>query len=52
MNENNPLEEIVLLTDRDWSIIDSEVCKVSDFTPWGHIKDGKVSTFDFMRLLR
>lgn len=31
MNENNPLEEIVLLTDRQWSMIDGEPCRVIDF---------------------
>jgi len=33
MNENNPIEEIVLLTDKQWSIIDGETCRVVDFIP-------------------
>lgn len=31
MNENNPLEEIALLNDREWSMIDGEPCRVIDF---------------------
>lgn len=31
MNENNPLDKIVLLRDREWSMIDGEPCRVIDF---------------------
>lgn len=42
MNEDIPLEEIVLLTDKNWSIIDAEVCRVIDFTPLVPFKNGKI----------
>jgi hypothetical protein len=41
-NIKNNLSDIILLKDRDWSVIDSELCRVIDFTPWVLVKDGKI----------
>lgn len=38
--------EVSLLKDSEWSIIDGEVCRVIDFTPWGFVKDRKISTIN------
>jgi len=36
-----------LLNDSQWSVIDSEICRVIDFTPLsGSVRDGKVSSVD------
>ncbi len=36
--------DIILLKDREWAIIDGELCRVSDFTPMFHmVKDGRVA---------
>ena len=36
-------EEITLLKDEDWSLIDGELCRVIDFVPMGSsVKNGKV----------
>ena len=37
------ISEITLLKDSDWSVIDSEPCRVIEFTPWGFVKNGKVT---------
>jgi len=34
--------EVTLLKDREWIVIDGELCRVINFTPLGLIKDGKV----------
>jgi len=44
MNKNNP-SEVTFINDREWSMIDGELCRVIDFIPLGFIKDGKISTF-------
>jgi hypothetical protein len=31
-----------LLRDKDWEHLDGHLCKVSSFTPWASIMDGKV----------
>lgn len=36
--------DIILLKDKNWSLVDGELCKVIDFKPFGSIKDGKVIT--------
>lgn len=40
--------EVTLLKDREWSVIDGELCRVIDFVPWGLIKNGKVLALDKM----
>ena len=36
-----------LLKDSEWSVIDSEICRVTDFVPLGSsVQDGKVIAFD------
>ena len=44
----NKETEIVLLKDKDWSVIDEEPCRVSDFIPMGAKvgADGKVQSID------
>jgi len=45
--ENNKQTEIVLLTDKQWSAVDGEICRVIDFTPMsGLVRDGQVSSLD------
>lgn len=39
-------ENITLLKDGEWSLIDGEVCHVIDFVPMGTVKDGKVVAMD------
>jgi len=34
--------ELSLLKDREWTVIDGEPCRVVEFTPWSHIKEGKI----------
>jgi hypothetical protein len=34
--------ELSLLTDREWSVIDGEACRVLEFIPWGCIREGKI----------
>jgi hypothetical protein len=34
--------EVTLLKDREWSVIDGELCRVINFVPLGLIKNGKV----------
>jgi hypothetical protein len=40
--------EIVLLKDKEWSVIDGEPCRVIDFSPLGSLidVDGKIRSFD------
>lgn len=37
--------EIILLKDSEWSVIDREFCRVTNFVSMSVIKDGKVSAF-------
>ena len=37
-----PSEELILLTDEDWSVIDQEPCRVLGFMPGGCIREGKI----------
>lgn len=46
LNTKSNSSEISLLKDSDWSIIDSEPCRVINFTPMGSVKDGKVIAID------
>ena len=48
MNTNNNQHQIVLLKDSEWSVIDGEVCRVTDFAPLGSFIDasGKVQSAD------
>jgi len=39
---NQEQSEFSLLKDSQWSLIDGELCRVTDFCPLGSIKDGKV----------
>jgi len=41
-------EKIILLRDREWSVIDGEVCRVLDFTPLCVVKNGKIQRIDVM----
>jgi len=41
-------EEIILLRDKEWSLIDGEVCKVIEFTPLCVVKNGKIQRVDVM----
>jgi len=42
MNES---QEVTLLTDKDWSAIDGEICRVLEFTPLvAAVEDGKVKS--------
>ena len=41
---NNNSSEITMLRDKEWSLIDSEPCRVVDFVPMSSIKDGKILT--------
>lgn len=34
--------EVVLLTDKEWSAIDGEICRVTDFSPAALVVEGKV----------
>ena len=40
------MSNIILTKDKEWSIIEGEVCRVIDFTPWASVKDGNLKTFD------
>jgi len=35
-------EELSLLTDREWSVIDGEACRVLEFIPYGCITEGRI----------
>lgn len=35
--------EITLIKDSEWSLVDGEPCRVIEFTPWGFVKNGKVT---------
>jgi hypothetical protein len=37
--------DVVLLKDKEWSVIDGELCRVKDFTPWAKVEDGRVIGF-------
>lgn len=39
----NNSSDITLIKDREWGLIDGELCRVIDFTPLASVKDGKVS---------
>jgi hypothetical protein len=41
-NTSNNNEEIVLVTDKNWSFIDGEICRVNDFCPMASIENGKL----------
>lgn len=36
--------EITLIKDSEWSVIDSEPCRIFEFIPMASVKDGKVSS--------
>lgn len=36
------MTDIVLRTDKEWSAIDGEACRVKLFTPWANVEDGRV----------
>lgn len=42
ISENNPLEEIAFLTDKDWDVVDGDVGRVIDFTPVSAFINGKM----------
>lgn len=42
-NKNEPSQS-TFLKDIEWSVVDGELCKIIDFTPFGSITDGKVIT--------
>ena len=48
MNIEHSESETVLWKDSQWSAIDGEICRVSDFNPWGSSVDtnGKVHAMD------
>ena len=35
-------EELVLLTDKEWSVVDGEACRVVKFEPYSRIIEGKI----------
>ena len=48
MKARNGQSKIVLLKDKEWSVIDGEPCRVIDFSPFGSRidEDGKVMSFN------
>ena len=48
---HNNQNKIILLTDKEWSAIDGDVCRVIDFNPLGSLKDGKVKSMVKSRFL-
>src|SRR5713226_912214 len=37
------MTEIVSRTDKDWEVIDGELCRVEDFKPWARVEDGRLT---------
>ena len=36
------MTEILLRNDKEWSVIDGELCRVKVFTPWARVENGRV----------
>jgi hypothetical protein len=41
------VSEIVLLKDKDWSVIDGDACRVKRFGPLATVEDGRVRSLDW-----